>query len=126
MAHKAGAEVWPSLGGWSLSDAFSALARSPANRKKFAENCALLAEEYDFDGIDIDWEYPGFEEHSGNDYDKENFNLLLDDVRAALDNLETRTGKRYGLTAALPCGPSHIENIDIPHLNTVLDEFHLM
>ena len=50
----------------------------------------------------------------------------MDDVRAALDKLTMETGKRYGLTAALPCGPNHIANIDIPHLNTVLDEFHLM
>jgi chitinase len=95
--------VWPSLGGWSLSDAFSQLARSQANRQRFAENCALLVEEYGFGGIDIDWEYPGFEEHSGKPDDKSNFNLLLDDVRAALDNLTLKTGKRYGLTAALPC-----------------------
>lgn len=45
--------VWPSLGGWSLSDPFSELARSNINRKKFADNCAKLVEEYGFDGIDI-------------------------------------------------------------------------
>jgi chitinase len=71
-------------------------------------------------------QYPGYAEHSGNPDDKQNFNLLLDDVREALDALEKKTGKRYGLTAALPCGPDHIANIDVPHLNTVLDEFHLM
>jgi chitinase len=114
------------LGGWSLSDPFSELARSKVKRKKFADNCAKLALEYDFDGIDIDWEYPGFAEHSGSPDDKQNFNLLLDDVREALDTLGRKTGKRYGLTAALPCGPDHIANIDVPHLNTVLDEFHLM
>ncbi len=55
-----------------------------------------------------------------------NFNLLLDEVRARLDGLSAETGKRYGLTAALPCGPSHIYNIDIPHISNVLDELLLM
>lgn len=53
LAHSAGTEVWPSLGGWSLSDPFSELARSADNRKKFADNCGKLVEEYGFDGIDI-------------------------------------------------------------------------
>lgn len=50
----------------------------------------------------------------------------MNDVRESLDKLEVKLGKKLGLTAALPCGPNHISNIDIPHLNTVLDEFHLM
>lgn len=55
QAHQAGTEVYPSIGGWTLSDPFPALAANPAARKKFAENCVKLIETYDFDGIDIDW-----------------------------------------------------------------------
>jgi chitinase len=51
---------------------------------------------------------------------------LLDEVRSALDVLGADTGRHFGLTAALPCGPSHISNIDIPYINSVLDELHLM
>ena len=50
----------------------------------------------------LDWEYPGYEPHAGTPADTANFNLLLDDVRAALDYLGEQTGKYYGLTAALP------------------------
>ncbi len=56
QAHKAGVEVYPSIGGWTLSDPFPALAARPEARRKFADNCAKLIEDYDFDGIDIDWE----------------------------------------------------------------------
>ncbi len=42
---------------------------------------------------------PGYEEHSGTPEDTENFNLLLDDLRSALDELESQTGIHYGLTA---------------------------
>src|SRR6056300_241363 len=69
---------------------------------------------------------PGYEEHSGTSNDRENFKLLLNDVRAALDALEVETGKTYGLTAALPCGPNHIANMDIAHVASVLSELNLM
>ena len=32
-----------------------------------------------------------------------NYNLFLQDIRDALDELGARTGRFYGLTAALPC-----------------------
>ena len=120
------AEIYPSIGGWTLSDNFPTLAASAASRANFANQCVDLIKEYDFDGIDIDWEYPGYATHSGTSQDKVNFNLLLDEVREKLNVLSTQTGKYYGFTAALPCGPSHIANMDIPHVASVLDELLLM
>lgn len=95
-------------------------------RKTFANQCVDLIKDYNFDGIDIDWEFPGYASHSGTSQDKQNFNLLLDEIRIKLDSLGTQTGKYYGLTAALPCGPGHIANMDIPHVANVLDELLLM
>ncbi len=46
-------------------------------------------------------------------------------MRAALDSIGNEN-KYYKLTAALPCGPSHMGNIDIPHVNSKLDELNLM
>lgn len=91
--------------------------------------CSLsrkLIVEYNFDGIDLDWEYPGYKAHSGTPADKGNFNLLLRDIKVELDNLSQETGRQYGLTAALPCGPSNIENIDIITVADYLTEFNLM
>ena len=126
LVHAANGEIYPSIGGWTLSDAFPPMAANPVSRARFAAQCAEMVEEYDFDGIDIDWEYPGYEDHSGTPADKENFSLLLTEVREKLDEAEGRTGKKYGLTAALPCGPVHIGNIDVPHISGVLDELLLM
>jgi len=53
QAKAAGAEIWPSIGGWSLSDPFPAMAASEVAREKFANKCVQLIEEYGFDGIDI-------------------------------------------------------------------------
>jgi chitinase len=105
---------------------FPAMAANEASRLNFARNCRDLIVEYDFDGIDIDWEYPGYADHGGTPGDAENFNLLLRDVRAALDDLGAETDKTYGLTAALPCGPSNIENVDVAAVSGYLSELNLM
>lgn len=83
-------------------------------------------------GIDIDWEYPGYEPHGGSPRDRENFNKLLLEVREALNNYQISTGDEplgggaFGLTAALPCGPANIDFLDVPFLSKVLDGMSLM
>jgi hypothetical protein len=99
LSHSNGVEVYPSIGGWTLSDNFPTLAANEASRKKFAENCVKLIQDYDFDGIDIDWEYPGYEDHSGTPDDTLNYSLFLKEIRIALDTLGKSTGRFYGLTA---------------------------
>jgi len=126
LVKAAGAEIWPSIGGWSLSDPFPVMAKNEVSRTRFAEQCVELIEEYGFDGIDIDWEYPGYEDHSGTPDDTHSYNLLLQAVREKLQELGEKTGKFYGLTAALPCGTSHINNIDIPTAAKYLTELNLM
>lgn len=56
LVHAAGAEIYPSIGGWTLSDSFPEMAASEKARANFAANCVKLIQEYSFDGIDIDWE----------------------------------------------------------------------
>jgi chitinase len=50
-AHQAGAEVYPSIGGWSLSDPFPTMAANEAYRKNFVSQCVALIKNYNFDGI---------------------------------------------------------------------------
>ena len=53
LAHQAGAHVYPSLGGWSLSDPFPVMAASETARARFASQCVELIKNYNFDGIDL-------------------------------------------------------------------------
>lgn len=99
QAREAGVEIYPSIGGWTLSDNFPSLAASEAARTKFAQQCVDLIKAYGFDGIDIDWEYPGYADHSGTPEDKVNYTLFLKAIRDALDVLGEQEGKFYGLTA---------------------------
>ena len=59
LAQSKGVEVMPSIGGWTLSDNFPGIAADPDRRERFAQQCVDLIVAYGFDGIDIDWEYPG-------------------------------------------------------------------
>jgi len=71
-------------------------------------------------------QYPGYADHSGTPADKENFTRMLMAIKAGLEMLTRKTGKVYGLTAALPCNPNNIENIEVGKLTSVLTEFNLM
>lgn len=48
------------LGGWndSQGDKYSRLANNPAARARFIKHVLEFLEKYDFDGLDLDWEYP--------------------------------------------------------------------
>jgi chitinase len=128
-AHSQGASVYISIGGWTISTMFPALAASAQARRTFAKNCVGLIREYGIDGIDIDWEWPGYTVNKGTGDDANNFILLLKDIRSALDAYQKvafpNNEKTIGLTAALPCVPEIIAYQDIVGLNEVLSELSL-
>jgi chitinase len=55
-----GVRVTVAIGGWndSLGDKYSRLVRSAAARAKFIRNIVQFIEKYNFEGLDLDWEYP--------------------------------------------------------------------
>ncbi|MBO4667400.1 MAG: bacterial Ig-like domain-containing protein [Bacilli bacterium] len=74
-----------SIGG-GASGGFSAAVKDEEARKKFVDSIMAVIKEYDFDGIDMDWEYPGWSGLADSTpYDVQNFSYLLRDLRAAMD-----------------------------------------
>ncbi|MBN2485096.1 MAG: carbohydrate-binding protein [Bacteroidales bacterium] len=61
-AHANNTKVLLSVGGWLSSSPnntpFESIANSSAAINTFVEACAALVNQYNLDGIDIDWEYP--------------------------------------------------------------------
>ena len=113
-----------SLGGWSGSAYFSDAALTDASRKKLVSSCVDLWIKGNlpdltagvaagiFDGVDLDWEWPGSDGNVGNvirPEDKHNFTLLAAEFRAQLDKLGRTTHKHYDLTAFLPAAPAKID-----------------
>ncbi|MBQ6197851.1 MAG: tyrosine-protein phosphatase [Bacteroidales bacterium] len=74
-----------SVGGWGAGN-FSEMAADENHRKKFCQNCLAAVKKYNLDGIDLDWEYPTSSSAgiSSSPDDKQNFTLLVKDLRAAL------------------------------------------
>lgn len=78
-------KVMLSVGGWGAGN-FSEMAASETHRKKFCQQCSSAVRKYSLDGIDIDWEYPTSSSAgiSSSPADKQNFTLLLKDLRSVL------------------------------------------
>ncbi|GAA5885506.1 hypothetical protein JCM16303_002233 [Sporobolomyces ruberrimus] len=77
-ATKAGTKPILTVGGWSGSALFSGLLGSEDTRKAFVDSMVKAMEENSFEGLDIDWEYPG-QAGASQDFDVKNdlANLLL-------------------------------------------------
>jgi chitinase len=125
VAHAHGVKVMVSIGGWTLSDLFPAIAADAGLRENFANACVKAIVDYGFDGIDIDWEYPGFAEHKGTPADKANFTLFLQAIRAKLD-AHGAGKKHYLLSAAMPAGPDRVADIEVEKVGALLDFLNVM
>jgi chitinase len=127
-------KVLISLGGWKLSSHFSEAASSAASRQVFVASCIDLFIKGNlgngmsiaglFDGIDIDWEYPGAcgDTCAFSPADPRNFTLLLAEFRRQLDRLD----KRYLLTIAAPAGREDYALLELNAIHPYLNYINLM
>ncbi|MCG6493631.1 glycoside hydrolase family 18 protein [Kitasatospora sp. A2-31] len=136
-----------SLGGWSWSKYFSDAAATEESRRRFVSSCIDLyirgnlpvlagspeggtgAAAGVFDGIDLDWEYPGGGGDAGNvvrPEDGRNFTLLVQEFRRQLDRLSGRKGPHYLLTAAVAANETVAARLELPELARSIDWLNLM
>lgn len=118
-----------SVGGWSYSEHFSDVAASQSSREKFAESTVAFIQEHGFDGVDLDWEYPvsgGAPDNKHRPEDKENFTLLIKEIRSHLNQLEHQTGEEYILSIAGAAGAGFLNNTEMDKLADHLDFINLM
>lgn len=92
----------------------------------FASECNRLLKFYNFDGIDIDWEYPGYTAHSGTIADKANFTILMQQIRDSITTLGIQTGKTYKLSACFGASAAHASNIEWNNVVPILDMINVM
>lgn len=120
---KTGTRVVLSLGGYGSGGVeFSNTAASAEKRKIFAQSILEVLETYHFDGIDLDWEYPGFETGRETAVDRLNYTLMLQTIYTTVK----AANPDYLITAAVPGGKWGYERYDVPKLNELLDYIHLM
>lgn len=111
-----------SLGGWNFgSTIFSPMVRSESSRATFIKSAIAFARDHTFDGIDMDWEYPSAQ-------DKENYGLLISEMRTAIQAEAASTGKPpLLLSMAVPAGVDKINaGFDVPVLSEAVDWLGVM
>lgn len=111
-----------SIGGWTWSRRFSDIALTVESRAQFAKSCREFIDAYQFDGVDVDWEYPVEGGLGSNVYrpeDGTNYVLLLKAIRQEI-------GPDKLLTIAAPAGPDKMRHIYASDMAPVLDWMNIM
>lgn len=116
-------KVMIACGGWG-ADGFSDMAYTEENRQKFVKSVIEFIEEYQLDGIDIDWEYPGIPaaETKNRIEDKQNFTLLMKELREQLDALD----RKQTLTFASAGWKRYYEHIELTEVMKYADYMNVM
>ena len=133
-----------SVGGWTLSGQFSSVMANPQTRAAFVKNALNFANQYGFDGIDIDWEYPVVggntdaamagvnyvEVNRGAANDVINFVQMLKELRDAVNaeptvNTRTKTGKKE-ISTAVGLNPKTIDALDYSQFLSYIDTVNMM
>ena len=126
MAHRHGVKVMLSIGGWEDTSEFPFIAADRVKTSRFASECADRIRTFGFDGIDIDWEYPGYAPHNGSPADKVNFTVFLKALRDSLDALGAKNGRKYLLSAALASTAFAVKNMEVEKVASILDFLNIM
>ena len=123
-----GLKILISIGGWSWSGNFSDAVLTPESRKKFARTSVEIVADYELDGVDIDWEYPGQigDNNVFRPEDRQNYTLMFEALRKELDELSKKTGKYYELTTAVGANDKYIEHTEMGKAVKYLDYINLM
>jgi GH18 family chitinase len=121
-------KVFIAVGGWAFNDpgptstTFSDMAKSLTNQKKFISSIIRFMAKYDFDGVDIDWEYPEAPDRHGRGEDFKSLPQFLANLKAAM----RQSGTKNGLSIAIPASYWYLQHFDIIKIAKHVDFFNLM
>ncbi|KAI7026582.1 glycoside hydrolase family 18 protein, partial [Hortaea werneckii] len=122
-------EVWVSIGGWTFSDdntatqpVFGDIAESSSKRQQFANNLVHFMSQHGFDGVDLDWEYPGTPDRGGRERDTDNYVSLLKTLRETFD----KSGGKYGITFTAPSSFWYLRWFNLPGMMKYADWMNFM
>ena len=114
-----------SVGGYGTSQQFHQMASTSASRAVFIDDAVRFLKYYGFDGIDVDWEFPGMEAATRN-ADRKNFTSLLSELRNALDSASRTDGKKYMLTIAAGAFDLYLTYTEPNLIAPLVDYFFVM
>ncbi|XP_071105822.1 chitinase-3-like protein 2 [Haliotis cracherodii] len=115
------------VGGWNLkSMPFHEMSHTPSGRKEFADSVVKFLRDNNFDGVDVDWEYPA--NRGGPPEDKHHYTELLQALYDAFVAEAQQSGRpRLMLTAAVAAGKPNIDTAyEIPEISKIVDFISVM
>ncbi len=119
-AHQAKVKVILSLGGWGMDKEFAALTSNEVSYERFVTAVMTMTDEYDYDGIDLDWESPD------NPTEAKNFNRLARRFRRELNELGRKKHRQCLLTMAVNASPGLSRWLDTDVLLETMDFINVM
>jgi chitinase len=119
-AHEAGVKVLLSLGGWGWDEQFASIVSKPEAEDRYVEAVIGLVDGFDYDGIDLDWEYPDTKEEVVG------FERLARRFRKDLDALGAKKQMSMALTMAASSNPGTLRWLGKEFLLETMDWINVM
>jgi chitinase len=120
--------VLVSVGGWLWSGGFSDASLTPASRDVFIDSVEAFITRYNLDGLDVDWEFPGQPGagHTFRPEDKQNYTLLLKELRGRFDKMAGKLHRPLYLTTAVGATTDFLEHTEMGEVAKYVDTVNLM
>lgn len=109
-------KVMMSIGGWGTAHAFTLVMASETKKAQFVASTVDLVQQYKFDGVDIDWEYPA------SSLEGTQLVKLLESLKKAL----LRVHPNLHLTVATLANPEHFNNLHVVEMDRHLTFWNVM
>lgn len=100
--------------------AFQAATATPEKVERLANSIVEHMVKWQFDGVDIDWEYPESEQEA------QQFTQLIKSLRAKLDELGKQNDRYYQLSSAVTANHNNIKYLNPAETTPLLDSVNVM
>ncbi|HZU27539.1 MAG TPA: glycoside hydrolase family 18 protein [Bryobacteraceae bacterium] len=123
-------QILISVGGGDVGSAgFSDMAITPEGRRRFVDSAVAAVEKYGLDGVDIDWEYPGYTHIPAvtvRPEDRDTYTLLLKELRQRFDREEKRLGRPLVTSSATGATQIWLDHTDMRAASKWLTTVNMM